>query len=124
MTGSSTRPCYRIVSIGDLVADLIVSIPEQPVVPDVHQIAKKFTLEPGGAGNFLIAGSRLGMEMVALGTIGDDLFGSAVSDALEENGVSTVGGVQQAGTNSTTVIVLVDDQGQHVFLGATESVHR
>lgn len=117
MTGSIPRTCYRIVSIGDLVADLIVSIPELPVIPDVHQIAEKFTLEPGGAGNFLIAGSRLGMEMVALGTIGEDLFGSAVIDALEENGVSTAGVVQQAGTNSTTVIVLVDAQGQHVFLG-------
>jgi len=114
---SKNKRRYRVLSLGDLVADLIVSIPQLPVEADAHQIAHRFQLEPGGAGNFLIAGARLGMDMVALGTIGDDIFGKAVLDILVEHGVGIGGVIHQADASSTTVIVLVDDKGQHVFLG-------
>jgi sugar/nucleoside kinase (ribokinase family) len=106
-----------VISLGDLVADLIVAIPRLPVEPDVHQLARQFRLEPGGAGNFLIAGTRLGMDMLALGTIGDDPFGGAALEILIDEGVDTSAVIQQSGTGSTTVVVLVDDDGQHVFLG-------
>lgn len=108
---------FRVASVGDLVADLIVTIPHLPVVPDVHQIVHQIKFEPGGAGNFLIAGSRLDMDMVALGTIGDDMFGSAIVDILDGQGVNVEGVLIQEDTGSTTVIVLVDDAGEHVFLG-------
>lgn len=108
---------FTVISIGDLVADLIVSIPQLPVEADVHQLVRQFRLEPGGAGNFLIAGTRLGMKMLAFGSIGDDIFGSAAMDILTEEGVDTCGVIVQSDTGSTTVIVLVDDAGQHVFLG-------
>ena len=108
---------FTVISIGDLVADLIVSIPQLPVEADAHQLVRQFRLEPGGAGNFLIAGTRLGMKMVAFGSIGDDTFGSAAMDILSEEGVDTSDVIVQSGTGSTTVIVLIDDAGQHVFLG-------
>lgn len=108
---------FRVLSLGDLVADLTVSISKLPVEANAHQIVHRFQLEPGGAGNFLIAGARLGMKMTALGTIGDDVFGQAVLDLLVEQGVAIEGVIHQTDASSTTVIVLVDDMGQHVFLG-------
>jgi sugar/nucleoside kinase (ribokinase family) len=99
------------------VVDIVVSIPSLPVEAEGHQLARQIRLEPGGAGNFLIAGTRLGMEMVALGAIGDDPLGRSVVDILVQEGVNTHGILQQVNTNSTTVIVLVDTAGKHVFLG-------
>mgnify|MGYP000865811223 CR=1 FL=1 len=107
----------RVVTVGDFVADLVVSIPSLPVEAARHQLASALALEPGGAGNFLIAGARLGLEMSLLGVRGDDMFGAAAAAALEREGVDTRGLVAQAGGSTTTVLVLVDEAGQHVFLG-------
>jgi sugar/nucleoside kinase (ribokinase family) len=108
---------FTVISLGDLVADLVVTIPRLPVEASAHQLARHMRLEPGGAGNFLIAGRRLGMRMLALGTIGDDAFGTAVLDALRREGVEVDPVLRQPDASSTTVIVLVDDAGGHVFLG-------
>lgn len=108
---------FTVISIGDLVADLVVAIPRLPVEVNAHQLARDIRLEPGGAGNFLIAGKRLGMQMLALGTIGDDPFGTTVLEALRREGIEVAQVLRQSGADSTTVIVLVDDAGGHVFLG-------
>jgi len=108
---------YTVISVGDLVADLIVEIPELPVRANEHQIARSLRLEPGGAGNFLIAGARLGMWMQAMGCLGDDLYGRKVIGVLREEGVDVHTIAQLPGSTSTTVLVLMDDKGEHVFLG-------
>ena len=107
---------FKIISVGDLVADLVISIPTLPVEADQNQIADDIQIEPGGAGNFLIAGARLGMKMTALGAMGkDDSFSAAILTILESEGVN-IKQVALQGT-STTVFVLVDSSGKHVFLG-------
>src|SRR5512133_957458 len=111
------RSAKTVISIGDLVADLVVQIPHLPVEAARHQLAQSLTVEPGGAGNFLIAGARLGMCMLELGVIGDDLFGSAIRDILEREGIDLSGLVQQVGSTTTSVVVLADEAGRHVFLG-------
>lgn len=108
---------FKVVSLGDLVVDVVVAIPQLPVHAGRHQIVRELRIEPGGAGNFLIAGSRIGMSMAALGTIGVDVYGSAVIDILKDEGIGIDGVIQEVGSSSTIVIVLVDDQGKHVFLG-------
>lgn len=108
---------YKVVSLGDLVVDVVVAIPQLPVLAGQHQFVRNLRIEPGGAGNFLIAGSRIGMSMAALGTIGADVYGTAVIDILKAEGIDIEGVIQDTGTSSTIVIVLVDDQGRHVFLG-------
>ena len=74
-------------------------------------------MEPGGAGNFLIAGSRLGMEMTALGAAGKDMYSIALLDMLAEEGVKVDGMLHQAQGSTTTVFVLEDSTHRHVFLG-------
>lgn len=115
MTDANQR--LRVVTVGDFVADVVVTIPTLPVEPARHQLASAIQVEPGGAGNFVIAGTRLGMDMQLLGVRGADVFGGAAAAALESEGVDTHGLVVQADGTTTTVLVLVDGAGQHVFLG-------
>jgi sugar/nucleoside kinase (ribokinase family) len=106
-----------VVAIGDIVADIVFTIPRLPVEAGRHQRAQEVTIEPGGAGNFLIAGARLGMKMHVLGVIGADGFGKAVLDGLQGEGVDTSGLVQRGEGATTPVLVLIDQSGQHVFVG-------
>ena len=107
----------NVVSFGDLVLDLVLPIAELPVCAGEDQLVEQIQYEPGGAGNFLIAGQRIGMEMIALAAVGEDLFGKAVLEVLSTEGVDVSPVICQAEGSTTTVLVLVDRAGQHVFLG-------
>jgi sugar/nucleoside kinase (ribokinase family) len=111
---------FSVLSIGDLVADLVFQIPQLPVVHEEHQHARSVTVEAGGAGNFLIAGARLGMRMGALGTLGTDAFGDAVQSILRAEGVDLSGVVRAPGSTTTPVLVLIDEQRQHVYIGGKQ----
>jgi len=58
------------------------------------------------------------MQMIALGTVGDDTFGHLIVTALGRENINTEFVVQLPGTTTTTVVVLADGQGSHVFLGS------
>ncbi len=111
-------PAFRVLSIGDLVTDVMLAIPRLPVQAEENQIVQSVQLEPGGAGNFLIAGARLGLRMAALGVVGaDDPFGAAALNALLYEGVDVHRVVRQRGGTTTIVFVLADERAEHVFLG-------
>ena len=108
-------PHRPIISIGDLVADLTLSGLTLPVQAGRHQLADSISLEPGGAGNFLITGARLGHPMAAVGLLGDDHWGHRVASQLRSEGIDLCG-VQHSGT-TTLVVVLSGQSGEHVFVG-------
>jgi len=72
-------------------------------------------LEPGGSANFLIAANRLGVQTKAAGALGKDSWGDQVAGILEEENVDITHVVRQGST--TLVTVLVDENGQHAFVG-------
>jgi sugar/nucleoside kinase (ribokinase family) len=109
---------FTIVTLGDLVADIAVALPVLPIEPGHYQEAHSVRLEPGGAGNFLIAGSRLGMRMASVGALGDDAFGRDVATTLAAEGVDMALVEHPAGTSTTVVLVLNDDAGRTVMTGA------
>lgn len=104
-----------MVTIGDLAADFILQIPFLPACAAEHQLAQSFRFEAGGSANVLIAGARLGLNMSAVGVVGDDLWGREVIEILQDEGVDVLG-VRRLGT-TTCVTVLVSQEGEHVFLG-------
>lgn len=104
-----------IIGIGDIVADLVVRVPALPVQAGDFHIAREFDLEAGGNANFLIMAARLGATVLALGTIGEDLWGAEVGRILSEERVD-LREVSTAGT-TTRALVLVDDSGEHAFVG-------
>ncbi len=109
---------FSVVSVGDIVTDLVFAIKKLPIDHEQHQQATRVEIEAGGAGNFLIAGARLDMTMYALGAIGDDAFGITVRQILAAEGVDVSGLAVQPGAMTTPVLVLVDETGRHVFVGA------
>ncbi len=104
-----------IVALGDLVVDFVATIETLPVVANQHQLVDALHVEPGGAGNFLVAGARLGQPMAAIGVLGNDAWGRQATEILRDEGVDLTR-VRHSGT-STLVLTLVDQQGKHVFLG-------
>ncbi len=109
---------FTIVTLGDLVADIAVALPQLPLVPGHYQEAHTVRLEPGGAGNFLIAGARIGMRMRSVGALGDDAFGRDVAATLAAEGVDMALVEHPPATGTTVVLVLNDDSGQTVMTGA------
>lgn len=105
-----------VVFFGDLVTDMIMQVERLPIVPDQVQNIRSITLEPGGAGNSLIVAARLGAKVIALGTIGEDANGDQVHAMLQAEGVDVSHVQRGAGSINMTVLVLVDDAGEHVFL--------
>ena len=110
-------PTFDILTLGDLVADFVVPIPKLPIEAQKHQIARDITLVAGGTGNSLIMAARLGLRTKALGTVGDDDYGEQVLQMLAAEGVDVVDVIVPPNSRTTTSIVLVDDTGQHVFVG-------
>lgn len=106
-----------VISLGDLVADLIVSIPHLPIRAQEHQPAREMVLEAGGNCNFLIMAARLGLHARAFGTVGRDEYGARVLELLNAERVDTSRVNVLAGGRTGLAIVLVDDQAQHVFVG-------
>ena len=104
-----------IVAIGDLVADLIIQVPQFPLCAGEHQLTDHFQLEAGGNGNFLVAGARLGAPMAAIGILGTDFWGREVRKALRAEQIDTHR--VRASGSTTRVLVAVGSQGTHLFVG-------
>lgn len=105
-----------VVCYGDLVTDLVIAVERLPIEPERVQDVRAISVEPGGAGNFLITAARLGARAVAFGAVGEDAYGQAVYDMLQAEGVDVSYTQRGAGSANVLVLVIVDDAGQHVFL--------
>jgi sugar/nucleoside kinase (ribokinase family) len=106
-----------IVSLGDLVLDLICPV-KLPVIPFDHQEVPPIRPEPGGGCNFLLAAKHLGAEIQAVGAVGDDIFGTLLIDVLKQEGVDTRGIFIAPGSTSAVVLDLIDPKEKvHTFIG-------
>ena len=115
---------YDLIVLGDLVADLIIPIERLPLFPLQHGWAEGIFVEPGGAGNVLVAARRMNLATLTLGAIGPDRYGSEMLTMLADEGV-IVEHVAICDERTTVVcIVLADQQGQHVYLGMKDKLGR
>jgi sugar/nucleoside kinase (ribokinase family) len=108
---------HDLVVLGDLVADLIVPIERLPLVPERHGWAEGIFVEPGGAGNVLVAARRLELAVASLGQIGGDAYGAELRQMLADAGVDVSQIVICPERKTVLCIVLADSIGQHVYLG-------
>lgn len=100
----------KIVALGEVVADIYRDEGDSSV-------EMPFTARPGGApANVAVAASRLGTEAAFVGSVGDDLFGNFILDALEAEGVDT-GGVRRCDppTRTSLAFVEIDADGDREF---------
>lgn len=99
LTGTFSRinPC-KVMVVGDLILDTYTIgkarriSPEAPVAV-VH--VQNEESRPGGSGNVILNLVSLGAEVVAVGRVGNDPAGKLLINALEEEGVNSVGIVAQ-----------------------------
>ena len=111
---------HDLVVLGDLVADLIVPIERLPLVPERHGWAEGIFLEPGGAGNVLVAARRMGLSVASLGHLGGDRYGAELRTTLEGEGVDMAPAARCDDRATVVCIVLADTLGQHVYLGVKD----
>jgi ribokinase len=111
------RVGYDLVVLGDLVADLIVPIERLPPLPDRLNMAAGIFVEPGGAGNVLVAASRLNLSAAALASLGSDQYGAEVLRMLAAEGVDVTLAALHEERKTVRCLVLADTAGQHVFIG-------
>lgn len=100
----------KIVSLGEVVADIYRG-------ESASAVEMPFMARPGGAAaNVAVAASRLGTEAAYVGSVGNDLFGAFILDALEAEGVDT-GGVRRCEppTRTSLAFVEIDDEGDREF---------
>ncbi len=109
-----------LIILGDLVPDLIIPVERLPILPLQHSWAEGIFVEPGGAGNVLVAARRLNLATVTLGAIGSDRYGAEMIAMLAAEGVIVEHVVISAERTTTLCIVLADTLGQHVYLGVKD----
>ena len=107
---------FCVAGMGDLVTDLMVSIDRFPVEPVGHQMIDRIEMQPGGMGNFLIAGQRIGLKMIPIDLMGMDQYGKSTLEALKAENIDISQIQKVAGASSKVIIVLTDANGKHAFL--------
>lgn len=88
-------PTSRVVVVGDLVADEYVYGETDRISREAPVLIVRYEsseLKAGGAGNAAQNLAALGVQVAALGVVGDDALGTALLDELEGGGID-VGGV-------------------------------
>lgn len=79
----------RVLVVGSINMDLVT---ETGVFPRLGEtlFGQRFAQYPGGKGaNQAVAAARLGAEVTMIGCVGDDVFGAALKDTLNREGVDT-----------------------------------
>lgn len=112
---------HDLTVLGDLVADLIVPVERLPLEPDRHGWAEGIFVEPGGAGNVLVAARRVALDTVALGHLGADRYGAEMREMLEAEGVDMRFATRCDDRATVLCIVLADRLSQHVYLGVKDN---
>jgi 2-dehydro-3-deoxygluconokinase len=117
MTHDQLPSPHDLVVLGDLVADLIVPVERLPLLPNNHGWAEGIFVEPGGAGNVLVAARRLNLSVAALAQLGADRYGSETLAMLDAEGVDLRHVAVYPERSTVLCMVLADQMNQHVYLG-------
>jgi ribokinase len=106
-----------IIVLGDILADYAIRIEELAIRPKDLQRVTYLALGPGGACNVAIMAAHLGLQVSALGEVGQDLFGEIVLEGLSAEGIDVSDVIVTPGTRTPVANVLVDEQGEPAYLG-------
>lgn len=105
-------PALDVVGLGEVVIDLIASIPRFPE-PDEKIFATKYEKHPGGVtANFCVAISRLGMKAGFIGGVGEDADGTYLRDTFRRERVDASRLVTRKGAPTPLNFVTITPDGQ------------
>ncbi|BBH10219.1 pfkB-like carbohydrate kinase family protein [Prunus dulcis] len=116
----------------NLCVDIVLNVPKLPP-PDVHDRKAymdrlsasppdKQYWEAGGNCNMAIAAARLGLHCIAIGHVGNEVYGQFLVDVLHDEGIGMVGMCENTNVDSSSASyetllcwVLVDSLQRHGF---------
>lgn len=103
----------KILVIGSLNLDMVVSVDHTPVVGETI-ISDKMDLIPGGKGaNQAYAAGRLGADVTMLGAIGDDTYGNIQVESLKNAGVNVSKLIRRKEANTGIALITVNSHGDN-----------
>lgn len=103
----------KILVIGSLNLDMVVSVDHTPVVGETI-ISDKMDLIPGGKGaNQAYAAGRLGADVAMLGAIGDDTYGNIQVESLKKAGVNVSKLIRRKEVNTGIALITVNSHGDN-----------
>ncbi|MCA9987305.1 MAG: carbohydrate kinase family protein, partial [Anaerolineales bacterium] len=105
---------YAVAMISNPVVDITFAVESFPVLPAQHQTIRERLVTPGGPGNTLICGARLGLRMIALGNVGEDEFGHFIVERLAAEGVETAEILLRPDRSTAVTVALAAPNGEHV----------
>lgn len=118
MKPSTNRP--RIVVIGSLNMDLVVSMERMPQIGETI-LGTSIHYIPGGKGaNQAVGCSYLGADVVMIGAVGNDQFGQRIISEMQRFGVKTdrITIMEGTPTGTATIMLTKDDNCIVVVPGA------
>jgi ribokinase len=111
----------RIVVVGSINMDLVVRCPRIPA-PGETILGDQFVTIPGGKGaNQAVAATKLaetGIEVVMVGRVGGDDFGTRLLNGLTQHKVNTNYVTLTEGAPSGVAMILVDKKGENSIVVA------
>ncbi|MFW2487490.1 ribokinase [Clostridium chromiireducens] len=111
--------------IGSLNMDLVTSVKDFPK-PGETIFGESFKTFPGGKGaNQAVALGRLGAEVLMVGKVGNDIYGTKYLEVLRNNNVKQYGVLIEEGISSGVAIIQVSGEGENnivVVSGANDKV--
>lgn len=109
-----TAPIRRLVSWGNVVIDIVTTIPALPE-PGGDVLATAGRLEPGGGFNLMVAARRQGLPTAYAGTTGTGPFGDMARAALAREGIEAPQEPVQ-GIDTGFDVAMVDADGERTFV--------
>ncbi len=107
----------KIIVVGSFVYDLIVWLPYFPRQGETL-LASEFKMYAGGKGfNQAVAARRCGAQVSMVGKVGADQFGDAFLNILDKEQIDRRFVIQDAATNTSLGIPMIDPQGQNSIVG-------
>ncbi|HKV31869.1 MAG TPA: ribokinase [Candidatus Dormibacteraeota bacterium] len=105
----------RIVVLGSLNVDLVVTVPRLPR-PGETVLGDGLRSCPGGKGaNQAVAAARLGGQVAMIGRVGDDGFGAGLIENLDRNGVDSSGVDRDPAAPTGAALIFVEAGGQNMI---------
>lgn len=109
----------HVVVVGSLNMDLVVRVPHLPV-PGETILGGNFQTIPGGKGaNQAVGAARMGAQVTMVGRVGDDEFGTALTDNLAKEGVDISSVSVDAESATGIAMITVDQNGQNSIVVAS-----
>jgi len=106
----------EIVSVGNANLDIIVKVPRLPVIDEKVLAADVKFFPGGGASNFAVACSRLGVPTGFIGCIGDDYFGRLLLENFRKEHVDTSHIKVAKNKNTGFIIAISDMEGKYYMV--------